>query len=492
MRSQLLAMSVAAVLLGGAAKPQGWQASYQSLQANLEAGRCAPALADADALRRATLPAEVASLVIELADLVTVGCNYELGKPERGAAAARAALGKQPGQLDLANLWFESALETDQLDHAMEALGAASSGTPGDISETVEPETVYALLRALRRAGREADAVAVEVLLARNDYGGTDREVRDGLAATAVRAAIESGNLDDARARAAGIVDRYALRQMLTLAAYRPLWPMLEAQVGPGMASSNALALKDAQAQADALGIAEQSDAAADAQARLMMALWNSGQRAQALDVGAQAFASPAALADADERGGWLIDSHAQLLAADGRIDASIRRYDSLTDLGIGERPWLISMRINRAMQLLAHGRYSQLLAGLDALEADTRTYGSPFAMQLVRQLRICGLMGDGRPEEARALLPALVKAEDDAPFAVARTLLCVGETEKAARIVLKALNDPSMVEAAVANLQPLTRADDPREITLRPLLDRPEVAAAYARVGRDLPEQFR
>ena len=48
---------------------------------------------------------------------------------------------------------------------------------------------------ALRRAGREADAVAVEVLLARNDYGGTDREVRDGLAATAVRAAIESGNL---------------------------------------------------------------------------------------------------------------------------------------------------------------------------------------------------------------------------------------------------------------------------------------------------------
>ena len=34
---------------------------------------------------------ETESLVIELADLVTVGCNYELGKPERGAAAARSS-----------------------------------------------------------------------------------------------------------------------------------------------------------------------------------------------------------------------------------------------------------------------------------------------------------------------------------------------------------------------------------------------------------------
>lgn len=478
--------------LFGAAKVPDWASTYKSLLAHIEANQCAAVIADAEQLRRAELPPEVADVMIRLADGVSIGCHYQLDQPSRGATAARAALSRAPDKLKIAGIWFESAMFADRLDDAIEALTAAVGGSQADISATLKPEATFDLLRALRRAGRQADAVAVELILARSGYGGADREIRDSLTATAVRAAIDQGDMETARALASQMVDRDALQEMLTLAPYRPIWPMLEAQVGPGMATSNALSLEAAQAEADRLGVAEQSDAAADAQARLMHALWNSGQRAQALEVGAQAFASPAALAAATERGGWLVNGHAQLLAADGRTDEAIRRFDSLTDLGISERPWLISMRINRAMLLSAHGRHDQLLSGIEALSVDARTYGNGYAQQLVREQQLCSLAGAGRMAEASARRPELLKAQADAAYATARALLCLGDQQAASQIMLKALQDRRTAEAAVANLQPLTRADDPKSRLLRPVLTTPEVAAAYAKVGRDLPENLR
>jgi hypothetical protein len=484
-------------LLISAAPATEWEKLYQSASDNWDAGKCRPAIADSERLKQtvgkqAALTAQNGPELTSFANAVIVSCHYKLNEPERGRDAARAALRQEPADLNLAKNWLHSALRQAQLDDALEAMTAAVSGTPGDISASISPDTLYYLLRELRKAGRQKDATALEIRLAQSGYGGDFYEIRDDLRLTAVRAAMESGDMVTAQAMSAGIVNPLALDKLLTQAQYKPLWSQLEKQAGPGKSLANAQALTGARRHAHELGAAEESDEAAGAQARLMDALWHSNQRMEALAVGAKAYASPAVLAAANEAGGWLIDSHAALLAADGQVDAAIARYDSLVDLAISERPWLVSMRINRSTMLLSQGRFDQLLAGVDALEADAKAYGNIYAQQLVRQLRMCALAGVGRLAEAEALKPELLKKATEAPYVTMRGLRCVGDEDNAARLMTAALRDPDKRNGAIIWLQPASSVDDPKAPTLRPLLARPDVAAAYAEVARDLPEALR
>lgn len=492
MHLKLVAAVGASCLLLGAAPAPDWQTSFLSLKANAEANRCEPAISDAQKLLRANPPAEVAELTTNFANVVIIICRYQLNEPAKGAAAARAALQQNPGNLDIAKSWLASALDSNKTEDAAEALTAAIRGAKGDISETIEPDMVWDLLRRLNRADRQADADALELLLAGNGYGGDNPGLRDAFRQTAARVAIGKGDLAAAEAASAGMTDQDTLLQMLTEVDYQPLWPKLEAQVGPGLSRLHELALKEAEARADRLGVAEQSPEATKAQRQLMEALWNANQRKRALAVGADGFSSPAALAGATEDGGWLVNLHAALLTADGQVDAAIRRMDGLTNLGMETRPWLISMRINRGLMLLDHGRSAQLLTEIDALAADADKYGSPYARQLVRHLRICSLAEAGRAAEAAPVRAEMLKDESEAPFAIMRALMCLNETDNAARLMLKALDDTRTRSGAIQNLQPVYSWDDPKPSTLRPLLARPDVAAAYAKVGRDLPEALR
>lgn len=479
-------------LLAAATDTTELQTLIDSLKANAIEGRCKAVVADAGRLGSLSLPEEFAEQIILSTELLTVSCQYQLKAPDKAVAAARAALKRRPDNLEMSKVWLGSALIAGRLDDALEAMTLTIQGNPGDFSNVIEEDWVFDLLRQLRQNGRIADAERLEVQLANSRYGEADSSLRDYFRQSAVKVAIAGGDIAKAEAVAAQIVSVSILRNMLTEIAYRPIWEGLEQAVGPGMSLAKARALKAAEAEVEALGIAEQSPLAASAQTRLMQALWRSGRREEALRVGADGFASPAALADATQEGGWLVNAHAGLLAADGQTDAAVRRFDALADLGIESRPWLISMRINRAVLLLDHGRAKQLLGELNALEADAGRYGSPYAEQLVRRLRICALVADGQLEAANKLRADLLKHESDAPTASIAALKCLGDEDAATKILVASLADPQFSDTMVSGLQALLPEDDPKDDTLRPLLARAEVAAAYAKAGRDLPESLR
>ena len=154
-------------------------------------------------------------------------------------------------------------------------------------------------------------------------------------------------------------------------------------------------------------------------------------------------------------------------------------------------------MIINRLEMVVTSGKFDRAAALLDAAEFSARNDGNPYAQQLVRRLRFCTLSSLGKKDAAAKLLPDVLAHADDALEPTVEGLLCAGEIDKAEQLWLKALNDKdeskrqSFEEDFVHELQPAQLTDDEPYFwwnSWKSLRQRPAIAAAYERLGRDLP----
>lgn len=151
-------------------------------------------------------------------------------------------------------------------------------------------------------------------------------------------------------------------------------------------------------------------------------------------------------------------------------------------------------MIINRLELLVAGGKFDRAERLLDHTDATAQKYGNPYAQQLVRRLRYCTLVGLKRKADADRLLVDVLKHAADARHATVNALLCAGEVDRAEEVVLAGLSDEDFQEALIVSLQPrpLT-SSDPSFWSARwtELAQRPRIAAAYAKFGRDMPAEF-
>jgi hypothetical protein len=130
-------------------------------------------------------------------------------------------------------------------------------------------------------------------------------------------------------------------------------------------------------------------------------------------------------------------------------------------------------------------------------IEPTAKVEGSPYAQQLVRRLRYCTLTQLGRVAEADKYKADLLAHAADAPGATIEGLLCAGDMDGAEQLALTALASPdrekrtAFEEDFVRHLQatPLPQ-DDPSVWQGRwaDLRKRPAIAAAFDRLGRDMP----
>jgi len=348
-----------------------------------------------------------------------------------------------------------------------------------DVVRELPTEWVYA---TLRNSGEPLETVEDRrVGLAELGFGGHQG---DYMTNAAIGILMKRGDVARATSLLRYVDAPRAVENLLIQRRFAPVWPALSQQAGPGLANSREATVRFAlQNYADK---SDDSEALAD----LISAYRYTSRYSDAIALRNKLPTSAADFAGADEQMGWAVNNLALALHSSGQAEEADRLFASLNE-ALPANTWRVSMFINRVELLVQDGKFKAAIPLIATAEKEPK---SPYAEQLLRRLRYCALSRLNRQPEAAALRPMVIAHAKDAVGPTIDGFVCTGELDEAERLALQHLNDADFQEDFVRSLQrsPLT-ADDPsvwgRWTTLR---QRPAIAAAFDRLGRDLPEKLR
>jgi tetratricopeptide (TPR) repeat protein len=328
------------------------------------------------------------------------------------------------------------------------------------------------------------------IALAKIGYGG-DRNERQSIAASAFRIYIDRGNFAEAATQLKFIDDPQTVENMLIQRRYTPLWAQLEQLAGPHLEKVRTSSFERAKRAYDAAPEDHEKLSSFTYAARL------AGRNDVAIALRSKLPLTAQALAEADEDRGWAIDNVALAMVDVGQHEEADKLFATLNEASIPDSRWRVSMIINRIEDLTTDGKYERARTVLPVTEKSAADDGSDFARQLVRRLKFCILSRSGLKEEAAKVLPEMLAHANDALEPTVSGLLCGGEIDKAEKLALEGLQIADRDKRRefeldfVRALQPeLLTSDDPSEWdnAWRALRQRPAIAAAYAKLGRDMP----
>jgi tetratricopeptide (TPR) repeat protein len=384
---------------------------------------------------------------------------------------------------------FTGALLTEHFDIAADTLDRMIARYP-DVVRDVPWELMRFFLQKepSGQAQRNDDRRAT---LVRIGYGA-DTEHGYYLAATAVRRLVLRSDYDGASALLPFVKEPESIENMLIQRRYERMWPAIEKLAGPHLATVRADLAAEAARQ-----YAETPDDH-QAFASYVNALRHAGRLNDAIALEAKLPQTSEAMASTDEDMGWAVNNVAFALHEAGRKDEADKLLERLNDAPMPKEDWRVSMKINRLEFLVQDGEFEKALS---LVEPTAATIGSPYADQLTRRLRYCTLSRLGRAAEAAKYRAEFLAHASDAPGPTIDALLCAGDASAAEQVALTALSEPDPAKRSefetdfVRQLQahPLA-SDDPSvwEGRWSEFRKRPAIASAFARLGRDLPDEFR
>jgi hypothetical protein len=387
---------------------------------------------------------------------------------------------------------LEGSLIADRFNFAADALDLLIARFP-DVARDQRLELVSYFLRNEPK-GEDQRNEDRRVALARIGYGGQSRG--DWLAAGAIDILLKRGDIAGASDHLRYVDDPQLIENMLVQKRYSALWPDVEEQAG----------LHLSKVRASSVASAEQDyRQSPDDHEKLQLyidALRGAGRLEDAIALRSKLPATPEEMARADEQMGWAVNNLAFVLHEAGKGDEADQMMAMLNEAPIKNAGWRVSMFINRLEMLVTAGRFQKAATLLDQTELSAKNDGNDYARQLVRRLRYCTLSSIGRKDEAAKLLRDLLDHAKDAGEASVSGLLCAGQIDKAEQLALDMLNGGKLSEREknhfeeqfVRALQPMPLTTDRPSVwdnAWRTLRQRPAIAAAYARLGRDMPADY-
>ncbi|GGI78102.1 hypothetical protein GCM10007973_13550 [Polymorphobacter multimanifer] len=460
------------------------QAAIQQGLVLMNENREAEALAGLDAaLARTSLPAE-RGRIEQLRGFLLARLN----RLEEARTAIEFAVSTDPApNVAVLSTLFKLQLFTDKHVPAAETLVLLAATDPKAL-ELVTPEMVYRLRTNLGQDPSRVFDLDLTLINAGWLQGTASEGTVDGLIEGAIPGLLAQQRTEEATALLARIQKASALLTMAIDRRFTPLWPAIEARLGPGARTASNAEVARTKARFDA--------DPADGAARLAYAsaLNNAAREADALVVAAGAAPDPAALDALPEEDLWLVDLEARLLGHLGRDDEALARYESLARSRMEGRGGLIAQIINWGLFAVELDRPQAALTAADF--ADTKAEAaSPYGRLFIAMTRSCALAQLGRTADAEAAAAPLLAGEKPAnPEALLGALICLGRNDAAAALVVAQLKDPGRAPAMLWKLQPLLIEDREGAIDkrhragLRTLKARPDVRAAFTAMGRDLP----
>lgn len=442
------------------------------------AGDCAGLLDRLDPLvpRLAPGSSRVEVQKLRLPCLAAVGRQHDLDSAQRELAAAAPSDGLVRS--------FGIAIAADQgrYREAAEQLALLAEDDPASLS-LISGSSWRGIAQKLNEQAQFALRDRVFVALARADWQPRDRpEMRDGLAQGAIEALLGRKEINEAREYLARIEMPELLYAMAIERLYQPLWPHIEARLGPqaGKAVDHFAA-----ARLEEFARTPDDPHAMREAIRAFILL---GRYGDAAELGERV-----AVRDGmGEDEVVAVRYHAQALAAQGQRDRAVQRMAGFAALDLDRTPDAASAMVSFAELLDENGESARALA----VSRDTLKRGgnvlSGWGKAWLRRTETCALGALGRPGEARLAGDALKAAAADNEAAAIEGLLCLGRKDEAAALATRAFSTSEGASQIADQFQPDGAIWAPSESRLRKLwsefLKRPDIKAAFDRRARILP----
>jgi len=275
------------------------------------------------------------------------------------------------------------------------------------------------------------------------------------------------------------------LYAMATERAYEPLWPQIEARLGP-----------EAGKAVDRFAAGRLEDYARSPEdphliRDVIRAFILLGRYAEAAEIAAPVPVKEGMSEDAVVS----VRYHGQALAALGRRGEGIERLRAFAALDLAKTPDAASGLIGLAEMLDEDGRAEQALAVARAALAKSGEVLSPWGMAWLKRTEACALGALGRTAEAREAGDGLKAFAKQNQPAVVEGLLCLGRDDEAASIAVAALATSEGASTIADQFQPDGAIWAPAQSRLRalwtPFLARPDVKKAFDRRARILPRSL-
>ena len=338
-------------------------------------------------------------------------------------------------------------------------------------------------------ASDEQRAFDLAYTLVAANYAPADETVGDGdvLRLTVIAGLARRDRLDDAKPIIAALVNTANIARLAIDRRYQSLWPGLEARLGPGADTADAVFIAAAEKRLAG------NPPSIIARAGVAEALNIASKEPEALERIKDIGVAPEALAKLSNRELWVLNLKARLLDDAGRTADALAVLDAVAALPAEGRSSGLAFRIIAADLAEEAGRHDEALTRAAAAEsADLNDFGR----QALTGIRACALMRSGKTAEAQKAAEALPAGwtKDGNNRAVQAALSCLGRLDVAAGVMIKRLNSEDTRDDALFELQPFLindRAGAPDRVTkaaLRAIKARPDVKAAFMKWGRDLP----
>lgn len=222
-------------------------------------------------------------------------------------------------------------------------------------------------------------------------------------------------------------------------------------------------------------------------------ALYQRGRFEEALVVADAGLARPAPTDDAGDDWSyttWLMDMRSNILQALGRRDEAMLQQQTAAGRieGSGRN---VSNAINLGGQYYAEGRYREALQAVDGLFSEDAA--SPYGAMQAQSVRYCSALALEETAIAEEADAYLTEHWRDAPNARLWSLICRRDADGAAALTIQRLEDPELAPEAILDFHTyidvpsLTDVDRERRAFYGDVLERPDVLAAFERVGRKL-----
>ena len=296
--------------------------------------------------------------------------------------------------------------------------------------------------------------------------------------------------LADGQTSEAGLLlGRVTMPELLTEMAvervYQPLWPAIEARMGPAQSRS---ADRFATARLDAFARAPDDPRALRDAVRAFILL---GRYAEASDAAASVHIAEGM----DEDAVAIVRYDAQAMQAAGRRDDALARLRPFTKLDPAKTPDAVSGLIELAESLDEAGHAQDALGvARDALARGENAL-SPWGAAWLRRTELCTLATLGRSQEVGEVGDLLKAKAADNEAAAVEGLLCARRTDEAATIAVGALRTVEGADNIADQFQPEEAIWAPSTSRLRALwtslLARPDVEAAFEKRARVLPRPY-
>jgi tetratricopeptide (TPR) repeat protein len=488
-RRQALLFPLAAVLLAG-----GAPAVAEPVPAGASDGDIRSTIAAAIAAGRA----EDCPGALRLLDPIVprLDAGAERNAVQRLRLVCLAPVGRAnelgPVQRELA-----AAMPRDGLVRSYGVIIAASEGRFADAAETLagiaedDPQSLVmvsggswrGIAQKLTEERRFDLRDRVFVALARADWQPADQpDMRDGLAQGAIQALLARGEADEASALLFRVEMPELLASMASERLYQPLWPAIEARMGP-----HSVRAVDCFAAARLEDFARNPDndrVRRDA-IRAFILLGRFTEAAEA----AAAIPIVEGMGEDDVTS---VRYQAQALAALGRRSEAVARMRGFARLDPKKTPDAAAGLVGLAELLDENAQPEEALAVARGALTRGKDALSPWGRGWLRRTEACALSALGRPLEAQAAGDLLRSTAGDNPAAAIEGLLCLQRSDEAASIAIKTLETSEGASSIADQFQPDGAIWAPAESRLRGLwaafLKRRDVRAAFDRRARILP----